>query len=458
MAIPSDRLTFWIVVSCLLVCLRCSMTGNEERVMVFANRTHIHWVNQNQKEHHIMPLANITEAKYVDFDPVENMIYWSDVHHGGSISKASLCAQGQETVVSDIFLKHVKAAFVSIAVDSIRRTIYWTNSASDLIEMVNLDGSNRTVVAEHDMGSPIDVEVDSSAGFVYWLDAGIKPKIESCSLTGMGRRVLVDLSDQYPSILELDVNTQALYWNDKNSKQLFTARMDGSHVRVLKSGIPHITGIFIEGNYIYWTDWWNKDIERIPITGDDAPTVILSPVKDMEDLISIKVIPDIVHCPPRPAYKFKAHNTIVNRTVETTFTWKAAYGWKIPQYFELDQRDSDSQIWVEVYKIAADGERSVTLELEHSQEYHFRIRACNVYGCSRKNTPEVKLTTESITEILSPEEHFDAVPILMKAGIILGGVLVFIGVILCVWGYWRSRKRKQKRYRAVRYSVSSYVT
>lgn len=68
--------------------------------MVFANRTHIHWVNQNQKEHHIMPLANITEAKYVDFDPVENMIYWSDVHHGGSISKASLCAQGKTNWIS----------------------------------------------------------------------------------------------------------------------------------------------------------------------------------------------------------------------------------------------------------------------------------------------------------------------------------------------------------------------
>jgi hypothetical protein len=71
---------------------------------------------------------------------------------------------GQEIVVSDIFVKHVKAAFVSIAVDSVRRTIYWTNSASDVIEKVNLDGSNRTVVAEYDMGSPIDVEVDSSAG------------------------------------------------------------------------------------------------------------------------------------------------------------------------------------------------------------------------------------------------------------------------------------------------------
>lgn len=70
----------------------------------------------------------------------------------------------RETIVSDIFIKHVKAAFVSIAVDSIRRAIYWTNSASDLIERVNLDGSNRTIIAQYDMGSPIDVEVDSKAG------------------------------------------------------------------------------------------------------------------------------------------------------------------------------------------------------------------------------------------------------------------------------------------------------
>lgn len=67
--------------------------------------------------------------------------------------------------MSDIFIQHVKAAFVSIAVDARRRAIYWTNSASDLIERVNLDGSNRTVIAEHDMGSPIDVEVDSHAGY-----------------------------------------------------------------------------------------------------------------------------------------------------------------------------------------------------------------------------------------------------------------------------------------------------
>lgn len=450
----------WIIAVCLSVCLKNSVYSDyEEQVMVFANRTNIHWVNQNTREHHVMPLEGITEAKYVDYDPVENMVYWSDVHHGGSISRATLCAEERETIVSDIFIQHVKAAFVSIAVDARRRAIYWTNSASDLIERVNLDGSNRTVIAEHDMGSPIDVEVDSHAGFLYWLDAGIKPRIESCSLSGKGRRVLLDLKDQYPSILELDVQTQALYWNDKNTKQLFTARMDGSSMKVLKSSIPHITGIFIEGNYIYWIDWWNKDIEKIPISGQEEASVILSPIKDMEDLISVKVVSGVVQCPPRPAYKFKAFTYMVNGTVRAKFTWEAGYGWKIPQYFELDRRDVDSQIWVEVHKIEADSNRSVIIALEHSQEYQFRLRACNTYGCSRSNTPEVKFTTDSASVFSSSEEHYNAIPTLLKTGIILGGVIVSIGILLGIWGYWRARKRKtNRRYRAVRYSTASYIT
>lgn len=99
--------------------------------------------------------------------------------------------------------------------------------------------------------------------------------------------------------------------------------------------------------------------------------------------------------PPRPASKFRAYTYIVNRTVEAKFTWKAGYDWKMPQYFELDQKDFDSQIWVEVYKISEESDRSVVLELEHSQKYEFRVRACNIYGCSRSNTPEVQFTTDS---------------------------------------------------------------
>lgn len=61
--------------------------------------------------------------------------------------------------------------------------------------------------------------------------------------------------------------------------------------------------------------------------------------------------------------------------------------------------------------------------------------------------------------ISSIEEHYNAIPTLMKTGIILGGVIVSIGLLIGIWGYWRSRKRKtNRRYRAVRYSTASYIT
>lgn len=59
----------------------------------------------------------------------------------------------------------------------------------------------------------------------------------------------------------------------------------------------------------------------------------------------------------------------------------------------------------------------------------------------------------------SSEEHYNAIPTLLKTGIILGGVIVSIGILLGIWGYWRARKRKtNRRYRAVRYSTASYIT
>ena len=60
---------------------------------------------------------------------------------------------------------------------------------------------------------------------------------------------------------------------------------------------------FRSGDYIYWTDWWNKNIERTPISADEEHSVILGPVKDMEDLISFKVNSDFVHCKFRSRYQ-----------------------------------------------------------------------------------------------------------------------------------------------------------
>lgn len=38
------------------------------------------------------------------------------------------------------------------------------------------------------------------------------------------------------------------------------------------------------------------------------------------------------------------------------------------------------------------------------------------------------------------EEYYNVILILLKMGIILGGVIVFIGILFGIWGYWRERK------------------
>lgn len=67
------------------------------------------------------------------------------------------------------------------------------------------------------------------------------------------------------------------------------------------------------GNYIYWIDWWNKDIEKIPISGQEEASVILSPIKDMEDLISVKVVSGVVQCKAGPDWSTSIHITYNNQ-------------------------------------------------------------------------------------------------------------------------------------------------
>lgn len=41
-----------------------------------------------------MLLEGIIEVKYVDYDLVENMVYWLDVYYGGFIFWVMFCVEG----------------------------------------------------------------------------------------------------------------------------------------------------------------------------------------------------------------------------------------------------------------------------------------------------------------------------------------------------------------------------
>ena len=55
---------------------------------------------------------------------------------------------------------------------------------------------------------------------------------------------------------------QHFYFSIHFFGRIESAELDGSDRKVIISGIPHVFGIAVFGQYIYWTDWVTRSVKR----------------------------------------------------------------------------------------------------------------------------------------------------------------------------------------------------
>ncbi|KAH6935214.1 hypothetical protein HPB50_004783 [Hyalomma asiaticum] len=124
---------------------------------------------------------------------------------------------------------------------------------------------------------------------MFWTDWGQPAKIERAALDGSERRVLVSTDLGWPNGLALDAREGRLYWADARTDRMESSRLDGSDRRVLLDHqLPHVFGFTLLGQYIYWTDWQGRSIERLhKRTGDRL--VILDQLPDLMGLKAVNV-------------------------------------------------------------------------------------------------------------------------------------------------------------------------
>lgn len=67
-----------------------------------------------------------------------------------------------------------------IAIDHLGRTLFWTDSVKDRIEVASLDGSQRRVIVDTDLVNPRAIIADPNNGCVSSLAISIT--IQSCAL------------------------------------------------------------------------------------------------------------------------------------------------------------------------------------------------------------------------------------------------------------------------------------
>ncbi|KAG8563697.1 hypothetical protein GDO81_016176 [Engystomops pustulosus] len=229
-------------------------------VLLLARRTDLRRISLDMPDFTdiVLQIDDIRHAIAIDYDPVDGYIYWTD-DEVRAIRRAYLDGSGAQTLVTTE-IQHPDG----IAVDWVARNLYWTDTGTDRIEVTHLNGTCRKILISENLDEPRAIVLNPLTGYMYWTDWGEKPKIESAYLDGSERTVLVNSSLGWPNGLALDLQEGKLYWGDARTDKIEVINVDGTMRKTLiEDKLPHIFGFTLLGDYIYWTDWQRRSIERV---------------------------------------------------------------------------------------------------------------------------------------------------------------------------------------------------
>ena len=94
----------------------------------------------------------------LDYDPVEDRVYWSDIAQGQIIS-----AFFNATSVKSLFRCNVRTPD-GLAIDYLGRNIYWTDTGTNRIEVGKLDGTGRKLLIQDGLDEPRAIVLDEKNG------------------------------------------------------------------------------------------------------------------------------------------------------------------------------------------------------------------------------------------------------------------------------------------------------
>ncbi|XP_029850375.2 prolow-density lipoprotein receptor-related protein 1 [Ixodes scapularis] len=244
----------------------CKANSPVKASLLLSNRYYIRQVDLHRMSSDILA-QNLTNSVALDFDSVDNCIYWSEVTAvGSSIKRMCLNGSQEHQVLHSTTVQNPDG----LAVDWVGRNLYWCDKGKDTIEVSRLDGAFRRVLLREGLEEPRAIVVDPSQGYMYWTDWGERPYIGKAEMDGSGWRVLLNDSSQsmgWPNALTLDPITHQLFWADAKHDYIATADLDGKNSRILARNGPsfplhHVFAMTLFEDFLYWTDWESKAVLR----------------------------------------------------------------------------------------------------------------------------------------------------------------------------------------------------
>ncbi|CAB3364278.1 Hypothetical predicted protein [Cloeon dipterum] len=241
----------------------CKANSSVEPSLIFTNKYYIREVDLTGDV--TLLATNLTNAVALDFDFSSNCIYWSEITSRQSVIKKRCNDTSNPEVIATGTVKNPDG----LAVDWVGRNLYWCDKTSDTIEVSKLDGRFRKVLISTGLEEPRAITVDPHHGYMYWTDWGKDPHIGRAGMDGTSQRIIIKDNLGWPNALTIAYDTNEIFWADADKDYIAVASLDGSNRRIVMGRatspdlkLHHVFGITVFEDYIYWTDWELKSVER----------------------------------------------------------------------------------------------------------------------------------------------------------------------------------------------------
>ncbi|XP_077986933.1 low-density lipoprotein receptor-related protein 2-like [Glandiceps talaboti] len=237
-------------------------------------------VNQDKMADTI--LGNLFNVIGLDYHTATETVYYGDVHQD-TINKVNIHGNISE-VVFDKGLDTID----DISIDWIANNLYWTDSGTVKIEVARLDGSARKTLISEDIEKPRALVLYPSKGIMFFSDWGNHPKIEKLSMDGSDRHILIDSQLGWPNGMCLDYQQDRLYWIDAYTDSIESVNLVGGDRKSLVTNLDHPFSLTIINDKMYWSDWSTGSIQSADkLTGNDLTVVWNSNINDVLDICGI---------------------------------------------------------------------------------------------------------------------------------------------------------------------------
>ncbi|CAC5419980.1 unnamed protein product [Mytilus coruscus] len=224
--------------------------------LFFSNGTHVFSKDLDSANWRILVETMDSSVTYVDYDFINEFIYWSDLNTK-TISRKKCTSGNESSNIEVIIQQQTNSRPIGIAVDSQNGHLYWADLDGGLIRRSDLDGSNVVDILNESLEKPTVITIDISNRLLYFSDHG-KQTIERCTFDGSSRQILISVDVMSPYGLALDMNSKRLYWTDAALYHIKSSKFDGSDVKTASIDVTPlgnigivVMGIDIYGSYMY---------------------------------------------------------------------------------------------------------------------------------------------------------------------------------------------------------------